>query len=138
MVPAEEALRARLSGPSPVEAVRAAIDLLGGKTSDVTVKTYKPAALAGLESSLECLVVQAALYPDLASFIDDLAQGSPQDGYEAHGECVSLMTMHAAKGLEFDYVFVADLEERLLPFMPFGERGTEGGSKKEQKNGDRG
>jgi DNA helicase-2/ATP-dependent DNA helicase PcrA len=122
LVPAEEALRARLSGLSPVEAVRAAIDLLGGETSDATVKTSKPAALAGPESSLERLVVQASLYPDLASFLDDLALGSPQDGYEAHGECVSLMTMHAAKGLEFDYVFVAGLEEGLLPFTLFEGR----------------
>lgn len=116
----EERLRARLPGLSPAEAVRAAIDLLGG-VADAGIS--KAAALK--------VASQASLYPDLASFLDDLALGSPQDGYEAHAECVSLMTIHAAKGLEFDYVFVAGLEEGLLPFTLFeGHGGARAGDRK--------
>jgi superfamily I DNA/RNA helicase len=41
------------------------------------------------------------------------------------------MTMHAAKGLEFDYVFVAGLEEGILPFTLFEARGSVDQGKKD-------
>ena len=40
-------------------------------------------------------------------------------------EEVALMTIHASKGLEFDHVFVAGLEEGILPFTLFGENKPE-------------
>ncbi|MDR2111244.1 MAG: ATP-dependent helicase, partial [Spirochaetaceae bacterium] len=61
----------------------------------------------------------AANYQDLSALLDLLAMGSPGDGMEGAAEEVSLMTIHASKGLEFDQVFVAGLEEGLLPFTLF-------------------
>ena len=44
--------------------------------------------------------------------------------YEIRSERLSLMTIHASKGLEFDYIFVAGLEEGILPFTLFDEDGA--------------
>ena len=46
-----------------------------------------------------------------------------QEGDEAHDE-VTLMTLHAAKGLEFPHVFVVGMEEELLPHKNSIDAGT--------------
>jgi DNA helicase-2/ATP-dependent DNA helicase PcrA len=48
-------------------------------------------------------------------FLQDVALVSETDAYDERAPRVALMTLHAAKGLEFDAVFVAGLEEELLP-----------------------
>ena len=50
----------------------------------------------------------------LAEFLDHAALVSDADSYSAEAR-VTLMTMHAAKGLEFPLVFVAGMEEGLFP-----------------------
>lgn len=49
-------------------------------------------------------------------FLAHLALEKAQDRYDAAAEKVSLMTMHAAKGLEFPVVFIAGCEDGLIPF----------------------
>jgi DNA helicase-2/ATP-dependent DNA helicase PcrA len=51
----------------------------------------------------------------LARFLEQLALASDVDGYEARENAVTLMTIHNAKGLEFDHVFIAGMEEGLFP-----------------------
>ena len=51
----------------------------------------------------------------LRGFLQEVALVSETDQPEAENERVTLMTLHAAKGLEFDAVFVAGCEEELLP-----------------------
>jgi DNA helicase II / ATP-dependent DNA helicase PcrA len=50
----------------------------------------------------------------LRDFLDHAALVSDADQYQAEAQ-VTLMTMHAAKGLEFPLVFIAGLEENLFP-----------------------
>ena len=47
--------------------------------------------------------------------LDDVALLSDQDSLEGAKTGVRLMTIHASKGLEFDVVFIAGLEEGLFP-----------------------
>lgn len=50
----------------------------------------------------------------MEKFLEHVALSSDQDEVEKKGG-VKLMTVHAAKGLEFDYVFIAGLEQDLFP-----------------------
>jgi superfamily I DNA/RNA helicase len=52
---------------------------------------------------------------DLAGFADHLRANKAGTIYDPKGEAVALMTLHAAKGLEFPVVFITGLEEGLLP-----------------------
>ncbi len=53
-------------------------------------------------------------YDDLQSFLEHVALATSVD-QEWEGKKVNLMTMHAAKGLEFDSVFLPGWEEGLFP-----------------------
>jgi len=57
---------------------------------------------------------------DLEGFFRFLELGSDADLYRDNSESVALMTIHAAKGLEFEAVFVPGCEEGLIPFTVFG------------------
>ena len=51
----------------------------------------------------------------LADFLQRIALFSDTDTYDSQSGKVSLMTLHCAKGLEFDNVFIIGLEEGILP-----------------------
>lgn len=51
----------------------------------------------------------------LDAFLEEVALVSDVDNYEAGSEAPVLLTLHAAKGLEFGVVFMAGVEEGLLP-----------------------
>ena len=58
----------------------------------------------------------------LSDFIEDVALLTDQDQEnEEDFNKVTLMTIHAAKGLEFKYVFVVGMEENLFPSMQSNE-----------------
>lgn len=54
-------------------------------------------------------------------FLSDAALASDQDELTEEREGVRLMTVHASKGLEFEYVFISGLEQDLFPHARFGE-----------------
>lgn len=52
---------------------------------------------------------------DLAAFLEHVALISDVDNYDQGAEVVNLMTLHAAKGLEFPVVFMCGLEDGIFP-----------------------
>ncbi|SCL38916.1 TIGR00375 family protein [Micromonospora pallida] len=52
---------------------------------------------------------------DLPLFLSQLATGAEVDALDPRAEAVTLLTLHAAKGLEFPVVFLVGCEDGLLP-----------------------
>lgn len=75
-----------------------------------------PEDLVRIENVKELLSVAEA-YPDLGQFLEQVALIEDQQLKRRTNtaDAVTLMTLHAAKGLEFPTVFLAGLEEGLLP-----------------------
>jgi DNA helicase II / ATP-dependent DNA helicase PcrA len=58
---------------------------------------------------------------DLERFLTEITLGAEADALDPRADAVPLLTLHAAKGLEFDVVFVAGCERGLLPlWLPGG------------------
>ena len=53
--------------------------------------------------------------PSLNGFLDEIALYTDIEQYDAEAEAVVMMTMHSAKGLEFDHVCLVGFEEGLFP-----------------------
>ena len=51
----------------------------------------------------------------VSAFLENMALLSDIDNYDNNEDAVVLMSMHAAKGLEFDIVFIAGLEDGIFP-----------------------
>ena len=52
---------------------------------------------------------------DLAAFLEEIALVSNMDNFDEEADRVSLMTIHSAKGLEFDYVYLIGMEDGIFP-----------------------
>ncbi|NVM26156.1 MAG: UvrD-helicase domain-containing protein, partial [Desulfobacterales bacterium] len=85
-----------------------------------TVKTFLPETMISHKDAIERLLSLSRQYGhDLSSFLSAIQLGSPADTYNTSTEQVSLMTIHAAKGLEFSYVFIIGCEDGVLPYTIF-------------------
>lgn len=82
--------------------------------------------LMELKNSINTYVKTHPETPDFDSYLQDIALYTSQDE-EKTGDYVSLMSIHMAKGLEFDYVFVSGLSEGIFPSeRTLSEEGDEG------------
>jgi len=57
----------------------------------------------------------------IEKLLEESALTTDQDSLEKNEKAVKLMTVHASKGLEFEYVFITGLEEDLFPHQPIGK-----------------
>ena len=68
-----------------------------------------------LLTSINGYLENAGEEPSLAGFLDEIALYTDLDNHDPDQDCVVMMTMHSAKGLEFPGVFVVGAEEGIFP-----------------------
>ncbi len=73
----------------------------------------RSADAAGRLENLKELIRSMEEFESLAGFLEHIAL--VMDAEKSEGEAVSIMTLHSAKGLEFDTVFLPGWEEGLFP-----------------------
>ena len=112
--------RERFGAERPAEVARgliAEVDLYShvrGTVQSIEAGTRKVEGLDGLLRSLEAYTGRTAR-PSLAAWLSRLALDSREEEDPAQEGGVTLMTLHAAKGLEFKVVFLVGAEEDYLP-----------------------
>jgi DNA helicase-2/ATP-dependent DNA helicase PcrA len=74
------------------------------------------------EANLGALLSDAQGFASTADFLEEVALMSSVDT-ESDGQKVTLMTLHAAKGLEFPVVFIVGMEEGIIPHARVYEAG---------------
>jgi len=105
-----QSLREKVEEVSPAELIDSLIKLVG----------YRDFILDGTpqaedrEENLGSLLSDAQNFTSISDFLEEVALMSSVDS-QKDGDTVTLMTLHAAKGLEFPVVFMVGMEEGILP-----------------------
>jgi ATP-dependent DNA helicase UvrD/PcrA len=95
-----------------VDATRSVETLLERTVLELIDSSDRTALLAAAEL-LRPLALRSGC--DLDAFLAEAALGGEVDAWDPRAERVSLLTLHAAKGLEFPVVFLVGCEDGLLP-----------------------
>ena len=94
----------------------------GGAVADADRERAE--ALAAIKAAADVLAPLAARCgSDLDRFLDELTLGAEVDTWDPRADRISLLTLHAAKGLEFPVVFIVGCDDGLLPLRSW--RGAE-------------
>ncbi|MDR1281093.1 MAG: UvrD-helicase domain-containing protein [Opitutaceae bacterium] len=122
-IPFQKRAHGPLSAHATVQALVTRIKTLPPDTPLAERLAQASAALALADQpDADLRPITDALHPlaekhgaDLDAFRSELALGVDVDLHDARAERVSLLTLHAAKGLEFRVVFLVGCEDGLLP-----------------------
>jgi DNA helicase II / ATP-dependent DNA helicase PcrA len=131
-----DALRERVEGSSVHSILERVLHETGYLESLAAERTVEA---EGRAENLEALVEGAAEFdvereqegeseiPPLEEYLQQISLYTEQDGLDTEGEreLVTLMTLHNAKGLEYDTVFVVGCEDGAFPHMRALEEGGE-------------
>ena len=109
-----------LAGSAPgVEVVRQLLERSGLAAQYSTEDEEDRARRANLDQLVAAAAEAGERGLDLAGFLDEVALLTDADA-RREGDVVQLSTLHAAKGLEFDVVFLVGMEDGLLPLRREG------------------
>jgi len=96
------------------------------------VKRHPPEERSDVQEVTDMFLGYARQYDErspeggLMGFLEQAALVSDVDGWNAQAEAVPFMTLHSAKGLEFDVVFLVGAEEDILPHRRALDEGVHG------------
>jgi len=119
---ADEGPRAGSVADRVAVAARAALAATGNALGAETAERAE--AIVAVRTAADVLGPLAARCgTDLDRFLDELALGAEVDTWDPRADRISLLTLHAAKGLEFPVVFIVGCDDGLLPLRSW--RGAE-------------
>jgi DNA helicase-2/ATP-dependent DNA helicase PcrA len=102
----------RLAGPGGTTVA----DRLRGAARTLAARADSAAAAVDARAAGEVLAPLARRCgSDLERFLTEISLGAETDALDPRADAVTLLTLHAAKGLEFEVVFLAGCEKDLLP-----------------------
>jgi DNA helicase-2/ATP-dependent DNA helicase PcrA len=108
----------KLADAQPDEVIRQVLDQSGYRRALMDSRdTEDQERLANIEELITAAKQFAAEDNSrgIRDFLENITLASDQDGWDERQDCVSIMTMHAAKGLEFPVVYMVAVEQGLLP-----------------------
>jgi DNA helicase-2/ATP-dependent DNA helicase PcrA len=111
-------LQSVLETASPAEIIEKILSLTGYREY---IQDDTPQA-EDREANLGSLLSDAQNFVNLSEFLEEVALMSSADS-TSDAQKVTLMTLHAAKGLEFPVVFMVGMEEGILPHARVYEAG---------------
>lgn len=123
-----EKLRSQIETTSPADLIEMCISAINYKSFIDDGTSQKQ----DREANLGALMSDAKNFVRLEDFLEEVALMSSAD-VESDGDKVTLMTLHAAKGLEFPVVFMVGLEEGVLPHARINESMDESDLEEERR-----
>jgi superfamily I DNA/RNA helicase len=110
-------------GGSLAARVRLAGQILAERCAQPALDETPSMSAADVHIAVDLLTPLAARCgDDLDRFLAELATGAEVDAWDPRADRVALLTLHAAKGLEFPVVFVVGCEDGVLPLRLPGAR----------------
>lgn len=111
-------LRALVDAATPDEVIRQVLDRSGYRKmlreTDDSEDTERLANVEELITAAHQFYVEDSSRT-LADFLENITLASDVDGWNEEQDCVSVMTLHSAKGLEFPVVYMLAAEQGILP-----------------------
>jgi len=108
---------------------RTGIESAARKSAEDEEKLENMRELATVAKTYDNLPAEEAV----ESLLANAALSTDQDELKEDKDAVRLMTVHASKGLEFDYVFIAGLEQNLFPHERMGKEELSQGEEEEER-----
>ena len=118
------ALAAEVLAARPAEAIARVLDRSGylaqleregGPEAEARIENLRELVAAAEDFDRETGDAGDPDRSELEAFLDSVSLVSDLDGYDRGEDCVSLMTAHSAKGLEYPVVFLVGMEEGIFP-----------------------
>ncbi len=109
-------------GAGVTERLRAAVHGLAARAPGGRAPAGQPSAVDLLAAGEVLAPLARRCGDDFGQFLTEISLGAEVDALDPRADAVSLLTIHAAKGLEFSVVFVAGCERDLLPLWLPGKR----------------
>jgi DNA helicase-2/ATP-dependent DNA helicase PcrA len=104
-----------LTGASVSARLKAAAHRLAARARDGRAPGARAAAVDALAAGEVLAPLADRCGAGFDRFLTEIALGAEADALDPRADAVTLLTMHAAKGLEFSVVFVAGCERGLVP-----------------------